>query len=351
MRGIRAGWALVAVVAVALTGCISHPPESPDPAPPVTEPNGSMRLVGIEPQAGSGATSNVLLRGPDTDEPGWSGTGEVRITCGTSHFAYDDPIVSPGEPGAAHLHTFIGNAGTDANSTYESLRAEPDGSTCAGGSANKSAYWMPSLIDGGANEVVEPTLAFVYYKTGYWGQDAESIRDIPNGLRMVSGVGSATAPQPEEFVRWSCASHDGDGVPQETRITDSAIPDCRPGELLDATVIFPQCWNGTDLDSEDHTSHLTHPEFDGTCPPGYPVLLPQITLQMTWSLGASGTEGLYLSNDMMTPEGAPPGQGLHADFMDAWTPELRERITTNCLNNRLDCGVRSLGDGFTLLDP
>ncbi|MFV0253552.1 MAG: DUF1996 domain-containing protein [Beutenbergiaceae bacterium] len=360
-RRRRVTWLAVAAVLV-LAGCglggePAQDPPSTDPAgadptstdaPPADQPH---LIPGIDPFTGSGTAANELLRETTSSPPVPSGTGEVRITCGVSHYSYDDPIVFPGEPGASHLHTFLGNAGTDAYSTYESLRDEPAGSTCAGGSANKSAYWTPSLIDADSGTVVEPTLAFVYYKTGYWGQDAESIQDIPNGLRMISGDATADSPQPDWQVRWTCATHNGDGVPLETLDEGPAIVDCDEGQLLDATVMFPQCWNGVDLDSADHQSHLAHPEFDGSCPSGYPVLLPQITLHMTWALGPGGTEGFYLSNDMMTPDGAPPGQGLHADFMDAWTPELRESITINCLRQRLDCGVRNLGDGYDLVDP
>lgn len=115
--------------------------------------------------------------------------------------------------------------------------------------------------------------------------------------------------------------------------------------------MFPQCWNGKDLDSLDHQSHMAHPNFDGSCPSGYPVLLPQITTHVTYRVGPDGTGSLYSSNDMMTPDDAPPGLGLHADFMEAWTPEFRQGLIENCLRRRLDCGVRNLGDSFMLLDP
>lgn len=326
-------------------------PTAPGTPVAASSPGSSMQLPGIDGYRTDAAASNELLREPASAAPQPSGTGEVRITCGVSHYAYDDPIVYPGQAGASHLHAFIGNAGTDADSTYDSLRDESRGSTCAGGSANKSAYWMPALVDTAANAVVEPELAFVYYKTGYWGQDAEQIADIPDGLRMISGVGDATEPQPEWIASWSCSTHDGFGVPLETITSGPSIPDCPPGELLEASVMFPQCWNGVDLDSPDHQSHLSHPDFDGACPPGYPVLLPQITLHVTWVVGPDRTGALALANDMMTPEDAPPGQGLHADFMDGWDPDLRVGIVENCLRERLDCGVRSLGDGYDLLDP
>ena len=86
-------------------------------------------------------------------------------------------------------------------------------------------------------------------------------------------------------------------------------------------------------------------------PEHFAVLLPQITLNVTWRMGANGSNGFYLASDMMTPDDAPPGQSLHADFFDAWEPEFMETLVSQCLNQRKDCGVRALGDGYALIDP
>ena len=51
------------------------------------------------------------------------GGGVVSIGCTFSHAAADDPIVFPAQPGAAHMHNFLGNRSTDAFSTLDSLKA------------------------------------------------------------------------------------------------------------------------------------------------------------------------------------------------------------------------------------
>src|SRR5215207_7095069 len=43
--------------------------------------------------------------------------------CAFSHRAPDDPIVSPGQPGASHDHSFVGNASTSAFSNLRTLLA------------------------------------------------------------------------------------------------------------------------------------------------------------------------------------------------------------------------------------
>jgi hypothetical protein len=75
-----------------------------------------------------------------------SDIGAWRTTCTVSKMAWVDPIVFPGEPGRSHLHTFFGNTGVDENSTFTSLISS-GGSTCFGGLANMSVYWVPSMID------------------------------------------------------------------------------------------------------------------------------------------------------------------------------------------------------------
>ena len=71
-----------------------------------------------------------------------STSGFFRVTCEVSHFAYDDPIVFPGQPGAAHLHMFFGNTEANAYSTFDSL-LNTGTSTCNGQDLNRTAYWVP----------------------------------------------------------------------------------------------------------------------------------------------------------------------------------------------------------------
>src|SRR5205085_7645155 len=84
-----------------------------------------------------------------------SDIGAFRISCDFSHMANDDPIVFPNQPGRSHLHTFFGNTGTNAFSTADSI-ATTGNSTCRGGTANRSAYWVPSMIDTKTGAPVRP---------------------------------------------------------------------------------------------------------------------------------------------------------------------------------------------------
>lgn len=88
--------------------------------------------------------------------------GQFRTACEFSHFSYDDPLVFPGQPGAAHLHMFFGNTHVNAHSTYDTLLNSGSG-TCNGLELNRTGYWVPAMFDGEGNVRV-PERVVIYYK-------------------------------------------------------------------------------------------------------------------------------------------------------------------------------------------
>ena len=51
---------------------------------------------------------------------------------------------------------------------------------------------------------------------------------------------------------------------------------------LEVSMAFPTCWDGVNIDSEDHMSHVSYDieggRFDADCPATHPVKLPEIQL-------------------------------------------------------------------------
>ena len=71
---------------------------------------------------------SALARGkPGNDDSVASPAALVGVNfvenCRYSHQAPDDPIVFPSQPGLSHQHTFVGNATTNAFSSFGSLRS------------------------------------------------------------------------------------------------------------------------------------------------------------------------------------------------------------------------------------
>jgi hypothetical protein len=267
---------------------------------------------------------------PDSSD----GTGNFRTVCGFSHMAFDDPIVYPGQPGVSHLHAFFGNVGANAYSTAQSL-ANSGNSTCLGGIANRSAYWVPALINTASKKPLVPGASIWYYKTGYGGVTAASVKPMPAGLRMIAGDMMATGAQ--SMAHWSCH--------ESGTLRGATIPNCPVGEHVAMTIQFPQCWDGANLDSTDHKSHMAYPTGRG-CPASHPVALPEITLNVHYLVRAAN-EALdwKLSSDRLT---LPAGYSAHADWFDGWNPDIRNAWVANCNQKAKDCHAHLVGDGREL---
>lgn len=304
----------------------------------------------------SNAGFNTERIGPSPYATPVSDIGQVRTVCQYSHMAFDDPIVFPGQPGRSHLHMFFGNTGVNANSTATSI-ANTGAGTCLGGTINRSGYWVPAMIDTTNGRPILPgSDFFVYYKVGYWGVDSAQVKPFPAGLRMIAGDANATEPpgglpngQNPRFEFWctdsSHANAYGNG---------KSIPTCRPGDRLNTFIAFPQCWDGVNLDSPDHKSHMAYAfgNFPGSptagCPASHPVPLVEISFNFHWNVpSTSDTSRWRLASDRASTS-IPGGYSFHADWFNGWKPEIVEIFTRRCLNEFRDCGVGDLGDGRLL---
>ena len=58
--------------------------------------------------------------------------------------------------------------------------------------------------------------------------------------------------------------------------------ECTDGLRLE--IMFPSCWNGKDLDSPNHRSHMAYPDqvMSGGCPKGFPVKVPGLFYETIW---------------------------------------------------------------------
>jgi Domain of unknown function (DUF1996) len=227
--------------------------------------------------------------------------------CTFTHTLSDDPIVHPNMPGASHSHDFFGNTTTNAATTLTSLAA--GGTTCINHN-DLSGYWVPSLTVNGV--AVQPSFTNVYYQNA--GKPFRTIKTIPRGLEVVAGDSSATTPQSLSIVSWNC------GAEEDVDMSSNA-PTC-PGPTLTIHINFPDCWNGTTLDSADHKSHLAYHNTDGTCPAGFPVPIPRVRVNVHYP--TTGGPGVALASG-----GQYSG---HADFFNAWVPNELQRLVRTCIN-------------------
>lgn len=278
----------------------------------------------------SDALSLAALTEPATvRDNGTVGDGQFRAACQYSHFAYDDPIVYPNQPGRSHLHMFFGNTDVHAGTTTSSL-VNSGGGTCNGFELNRSGYWTPALLDGRGNAVV-PEMIILYYKT----KQPDRVQRMPQGLKMVVGNATAESFTASQFLFWSCGDSGG------AYNVGNRIPDCN-GDTFNATIVFPQCWDGRNLDSADHRSHMKLVSPHADCPATHPVRLPQISILLYFS-GVASVDGWHLSSDRSGGFNTGPGATLHADWWGGWNDEAMDLWTNGCMKAARNCSFGQTG--------
>lgn len=237
-----------------------------------------------------------------------------EVFCFYSHTLKDDPIVSPGEPGQSmHIHDFAGNLSTNADSTVAELQASKSNCQLP---QDTAAYWTPELISHG--KVIHADRLHSYYR---WGTiaDVANIAPMPSGLKLVAGNSMATSAQSTSVVGWNC------GV-QGQQQYDHPIS-CRSGQKIVQHFFFPNCWDGVNLDSPDHTSHMAY-SYNGTCPASHPVAVPRLTEDYGYPI-TDATQLTLSSGSYLT---------AHADFWNTWNQAAMVALTKACINKGRQCG-------------
>ncbi len=360
-------------IACLLFGISASAQYQPRPKPPVSGapsysmPPGQIYVdLATMPQARIGYSTQrfrTTLTQPSFNA-GAINTGSFRILCSVSHASFDDPIIYPGQSGRNHAHVFAGNTSTGGG-TNPLTMASVGNSTCFGGTLNRSAYWFPALLDDATGEVLFPTTMNFYYKCAE-AHSCNGIQWAPPNFRMITG--KATNSNPANLPgRIECWKNGGPGnggvfpgytfdhIPTEAEAV--AIGGC---DELNFLIDFPQCWDGVNLDSPDHISHMKVVNYSLGCnDPGFPVLIPHITLNIHIPIDQAKLGRYRLASDQpratatglcaTAAKNQCAGASMHSDWWNGWSTavipalgmSVTDAILTQCLSkNRTPVGNR-----------
>ena len=332
---------------------------------PTTQPSTSTTTTPIMPELTTIPSNfDVMSEMVSYPVPGTSAPdlGAFRFLCMPGQVLADDPIVYPGQPRTSHLHQFFGNTAANANSTYTSLRTTGQ-STCQS-PLNRSGYWVPALLNG-KGSVVRPDIVSVYYKRwpakdfhcnsqgGYptkFNVEGTACVALPNGLRFIMGYNMTNPSQsPTGAVQFMCTQ---DLANNETMA--QAVQRCKrtglPTTQIIARIEAPNCWDGKNLDSADHRSHVAYSSYGDwgylRCPTTHPYVIPTFTLSISYTvLNSDDPSVWHYSSDEMMP-GAAPGSTFHGDWFGAWDPTAMAMWMDNCIEKDLNCSAGNLGNGY-----
>jgi hypothetical protein len=283
--------------------------------------------VGAQPPAGAGGSR-----------------GSFVSRCGTNQNKHQNPdnfIVAPGvSNGAHHTHDYVGNLSTDGFSTDASLAAA--GTTCRGG--DKSAYYWPvlrlrtaadaaqadqSATDLNIGAIQRPATATLQFR----GNAASKVTAMPQFLRIIMGDAKAgTNGGLNAKAGWSCTGF-------TNRVSANKYPLCPSGSNVMRILDFPSCWDGTNIDSANHRTHIVFPEAaSGACPTGTKAV-PQLHMTLTYRnlqrSQAQIDQGQLFAVDSF-PEQLHNPVTDHADFENVMSANLMNRAVS-CINRGQRC--------------
>ncbi|KAM5541687.1 hypothetical protein V8D89_004668 [Ganoderma adspersum] len=254
-----------------------------------------------------------------------------------------DSIVNSGGIGT-HVHSIVG--ASRFKNVYDADDLTQSKCTTIPVQPDKSNYWAPTLFhrDQQTGQLTPMQTGFNIYYLMRPGPKNEAIKAFPKGLRMIAGDtnrrtynASNFADQAVSFVclDYSGAHNNDPDWAERPNFFDHSCPDG-----MRAQVFFPSCWDGVNLDSADHKSHMAYPIQNynsGDCPSTHPVHLVSLFYEMVVSVDQYSYWG---AGTWVFANGDTTGYGHHGDFQNGWDIALLQEAIDTCTQatgNVMDC--------------
>ncbi|KAF7592269.1 hypothetical protein BBP40_000471 [Aspergillus hancockii] len=143
---------------------------------------------------------------------------------------------------------------------------------------------------------------------------------------------SFTGDFESQAVSYPCLDYNGPAKPET-----NGFPNYNCPNGLRVQVFFPLCWDGKNLDSPDHRSHMAYPVSgaynNGACPDTHPVHLVSLFFEVLWDTNVFADDWCGDSQPFVLANGDPTGFGMHCDFLNGWDIDVLQTAIDNCLND------------------
>jgi hypothetical protein len=151
---------------------------------------------------------------------------------------------------------------------------------------------------------------------------------MPKFLRELTGDAKPTSRGPANArATWTCSGF-------ADRLSDK-YPICPGGSQVQRVQDFPGCWDGKNIDSANHRSHVAFADRNtGACPQGF-VAIPQLRITISYRIPRDvQIKGQY-ALDSFPEENHNPFSD-HNDFVNVNSAQTMQRVAT-CLNKGKAC--------------
>jgi len=179
-----------------------------------------------------------------------------------------------------HVHTFYGaNVLPYPDLTYNELVSVSDTDNTCNVKENKSLYWYPTVYNYDRNSGIYTRDEIGQTSSYYiWSNEDEdgTTKAFPEGFRMIAGTKGNTAT---EFPNANAECVNPRPCERDNCSTKNTFFPKEACEELEVSMFFPGCWDGVNLDSGDHMSHVAYSEegeMELACPSSHPVRIPVI---------------------------------------------------------------------------